>query len=135
MTREKNAITSAQPVEVGTGSGADTPRAWTYRPNVDIFETADELLLLADMPGADGDSIDVALESGILTIQAQVPSRSRAGARGLLHEFGVGNFHRRFEVDETLDPEAVTAEYRDGTLTVHLPKAKAARRRRIPVSA
>ena len=137
MTRENKTISKSAPqqVEVATGPGSATRRStWTYRPNVDIFDTSDQLVLFADVPGADGRSIEVALEAGILTIQARVDPANHGRGRSVLHEFGVGNFHRRFEVDETIDAEAVTAEYRDGELTVHLPKARQARRRRIPVS-
>lgn len=108
--------------------------AWTYRPNVDIVDAGDELTLFADVPGADADGIDVSLESGILTIDARVQPRNRARAQSILREYGVGNYHRRFEIDETLDPEGVNAEYREGVLTLHLPKARRAQRRRIPVS-
>jgi len=107
---------------------------WTYRPYVDIFDTPDELLLIADVPGATPESIDVSVESGVLTVQAEVPSRNHVDARVVAHEYGVGNFHRRFEIDESIDEDAVTADFRDGSLTVHLPKMQKARRRRIPVT-
>ena len=108
--------------------------SWTYRPSVDIFDTSEELLLMADMPGADPERVDVTLESGILTVQANVAPRQPDQAQCLVHEYGVGSFHRRFEIDESIDAEAVSAEYRDGALNIRLPKAQQARRRRIPVS-
>ncbi len=128
-------IQTADPraIEVTQGNARRAP--WTYRPNVDIFDTPDELLLMADIPGADPDSIDVSMEAGILTLQADVTPRHRTTAQCTAHEYGVGGFHRRFEIDEAIDTDAVTAEYRDGALTVRLPKAQQARRRRIPVSA
>ena len=124
--------TNPRPIEV---SGGSTRRhSWTYRPNVDIFDTADELLLMADLPGANPETIDVSMESGILTIQAEVAPRQWGGGQSIAHEYGVGGFHRRFEIDESIDAEHVAAEYHDGELTVRLPKAQQARRRRIPVS-
>ena len=126
--------TSPQSIDVTGGSPRRSGSSWTYRPNVDIFDTPDELLLIADLPGADPRTIDVSLEAGVLTIQAHVTPRQFTHAQSLMHEYGVGNFHRRFEVDDTIDPEGVNAEYRNGALTVHLPKAQQARRRRIPVS-
>ncbi|MBT8485603.1 MAG: Hsp20/alpha crystallin family protein [Phycisphaerales bacterium] len=124
--------TAPQAVEV---NAAPTRRnSWTYRPNVDIFDAAEELTVIADMPGASPDSIDVSLESGILTLQADITTRHHPGAQALGQEYGIGGFHRRFEIDESIDAEAVSADYRDGTLTIHLPKAQQARRRRIPVS-
>jgi len=121
-----------RPIEI---SETQTRRsAWTYRPNVDIFDSPECLLLFADVPGVDPETVDVTMESGILTIQADVQPRHRQQMRVLSHEYGVGNYHRRFEIDETIDTDQVTAEYREGTLKITLPKAQQARRRRIPVT-
>ncbi|MCA9297915.1 MAG: Hsp20/alpha crystallin family protein [Phycisphaerales bacterium] len=95
---------------------------------------ADALVLIADVPGSSSDSIEVSLESGVLTIQASVEPRGVEGSTVVAHEYGVGGFHRRFEIDESIDPEGVSAEYRDGSLTIRLPKAPRAQRRRVPVT-
>ncbi|MHC5008324.1 MAG: Hsp20/alpha crystallin family protein [Planctomycetota bacterium] len=130
------AIQKTSPQTVEIKSGSNRPRStWSYRPHVDIFDTPEALQLIADLPGADPQRIDVVLESGILTLAAVVPPRPVDGAQSVMCEYGVGNYHRRFEIDDSIDAEAVTAEYRDGCLTVHLPKTRQARRRRIPVSA
>ncbi len=131
----ETAIQTTNPRAIEVNNGTSRQFSWTYRPNVDIFDTPDELLLMADIPGADPESIDVSMESGVLTIQADVAPRRRGAAQCTVHEYGVGGFHRRFEIDESIDTEAVAAEYRDGSLRVRLPKAQQARRRRIPVSA
>jgi HSP20 family molecular chaperone IbpA len=123
---------ASRPIEVT--SHANRRTSWSYRPHVDIYDTPDELLLIADVPGANPDTIDISLESGILTLQTEVTLRNHSPAECIAHEYGVGSFHRRFEIDESIDTEAVSAEYRDGALTVHLPKAQQARRRRIPIS-
>ena len=126
------AKTETSPVDV-----TRAPRrgnAWIYRPNVDIFDTPEELLLIADMPGADPEQIDVSVESGILSIQARVQPRTQ-GAEAVLREYGVGDFHRRFEIDDSIESDKINAEYHDGSLTIRLPKAPPARRRRIPVNA
>ena len=130
----ERAIQTTNPQTVEVTQGRRRPTSWTYRPNVDIFETADELLVVADVPGADPDGIDVSLEGGVLTIQATVPPRHHEDAQSVALEYGVGGFHRRFEIDESIDTEAVTAECRDGSLTLRLPKAPQARKRRIPVT-
>ncbi len=129
------AIQTTNPRAIEVTSNRRRQGSWSYRPNVDIFDTSEEVLLLADLPGADPERIDVSTEAGILTVQAEVAPRATEDARCVGHEYGVGSFHRRFEVDESIDTEAVTAEYRNGVLIVHLPKAPSARRRRIPVSA
>jgi HSP20 family protein len=53
----------------------------------------------------------------------------------LLCEYGIGNFYRTFRVSEQVDPDRIHAEYSNGVLTLHLPKAESARPRRIPVQA
>ena len=103
-----------------------------YRPSVDILERADELLVRADVPGALGDDVDVDFEDGTLTIHARVKPRQE-GTEFLVREYGVGDYYRTFHVSEAIDPEKITAEYADGVLTLHLPKAEVARPRKIEV--
>jgi HSP20 family protein len=103
-----------------------------YRPDVDIIELADELLVHADVPGARSDEIDVNFEDGTLTIYAKVSSRPATGPV-LLREFGVGDYRRSFHVSEQIDATRISAQYRHGVLTLHLPKAERARPRKIQV--
>lgn len=106
-----------------------------YRPNVDILERGDELLVVADIPGANGESIDVGFEDGVLTIHAKVEPRQPADTRYLLQEYGIGDFWRTFQVSEAIDAGKISAEYADGVLTLHLPKAEAVKPRKIAVKA
>ena len=131
MTNQ-SAIEKSAPTTVET---RQRPRAsgWTYRPIVDIYDTPEEVLVVADLPGSSLDQIDVSVEAGLLTIHAGIAPRTCSG-RPILQEYGVGDFHRRFEIDDSVDPEGIKAEYRGGVLTIHLPKAQRARRRRIPIS-
>jgi HSP20 family protein len=105
----------------------------TYLPAVDIIEKRDELLLLADVPGARAEDIDVRYERGELTLTARVNER-QAGRNDWLHcEYGVGDFVRTFQVGEGIDANGIAAEVTSGVLTLHLPKAASARTRRITV--
>ena len=104
-----------------------------YRPNVDILEQADELIVLADMPGASGDAIDIHFEDGNLTIHAKVEARQDEKTEYLVREYGVGDFYRTFRISEAIDASKITAEYADGVLTLHLPKAEEAKPRKIAV--
>jgi HSP20 family protein len=106
-----------------------------FRPDVDIVETAEELLLLADVPGARADDVSVHFEQGVLTLHARVPERRPAQARPLVQEYGVGDFERSFQVSEAIDAEKIHAELDAGVLTVHLPKVEALRPRQIRVQA
>jgi HSP20 family protein len=105
-----------------------------FRPNVDIQERDDELLVMADMPGVKGDAIDVHFEDGMLTIHAKVPPRDDPQRKYLLCEYDVGDFFRTFQVSEAVDASKISAECADGVLTLHLPKTEAVKPRKISVS-
>lgn len=104
-----------------------------FRPNVDIVELPDELVVLADMPGTTSQDTQIDFESGTLTIHARVAPRQPQGTEYLLHEYDVGDFFRTFQVSEAIDANHITAEYANGVLTLHLPKAEAAKPRKIQV--
>lgn len=106
-----------------------------YRPNVDIYELADELVVLADIPGARNDSIDLNFEDGSLTIHARVPQRQEKQGPYTRREYGVGDFYRTFRVSEHIDATRISAEYANGVLTLHLPKVEAVKPRKIKVKA
>lgn len=104
-----------------------------YRPNADILERADELIVLADVPGATGEKIDVGFEDGLLSIHAQVKPRQEDNTDYLVREYGVGDYYRRFHVSEAIDAGRISAKYADGVLTLHLPKAESTKPRKIDV--
>lgn len=115
---------------------AQTEPTWNrslFRPHVDIVERADELVVLADMPGTCSEDIDIRFESDTLTLHAKVGERHAPETGYALHEYDIGDFHRTFEVSETIDAEGISASYRDGVLALHLPKTAAAKPRRIAV--
>lgn len=105
-----------------------------YLPTVDILENGEKYLVIADVPGATADSIDVSYERGLLTIHARVAERKPAEhATCLLREYGVGDFYRSFQIGEGIDANRIQADVADGVLTLHLPKSEAARTRKITV--
>lgn len=110
-----------------------TRGALQYRPVVDILESADELRVLADVPGAEAEDIEINFEKGVLTIYARVEVRQPDGVSYLLREYGVGDFHRVFQVRKNIDIDRITAEHADGVLVLHLPKAEKAKTRKIEV--
>ena len=125
--------TVAKPTADEVTSAEHTRCGCYYRPSVDILEKADELVVLADVPGTTVDDIDIDFEDGTLTIHAKVKPRQAEGTEYLVHEYGVGDYYRTFHVSEAVDPGKITAEYADGVLTLHLPKAEVARPRKIDV--
>jgi HSP20 family protein len=128
----ENVIT--KPAAEQTAVAERTRSGRCYRPEVDILEQQDELLVLADVPGAERNAIDVKFEDGTLEIYAAVAPRQDNGRTCLLQEYGVGDYYRSFQVSEAIDAGKISAEYADGVLTLHLPKAEAIKPRKIAVS-
>jgi HSP20 family molecular chaperone IbpA len=95
------------------------------RPRVDIFENNDELLMLADMPGATSDSVGIRVENSLLIMQAQRTGTAAANVQ----------YHRAFQVPDTVDPDGISAELKNGVLHVHLRKYEKAKPRAIPIRA
>jgi HSP20 family molecular chaperone IbpA len=104
-----------------------------YRPAVDIVELAGELRVVADVPGASQDGIDINFAKGVLTIHAKVEPRHSGGMDYLLREYGMGDYYRVFTVSENIDASKISADLADGILTLHLPKSEAAQPRKIEV--
>jgi HSP20 family molecular chaperone IbpA len=117
------------------GSPELTRRGPYFRPNVDILELPEELVVKADMPGTNGDSIDIHFEDGSLTIHGRVPERQVENHVYLQSEYRVGDFYRTFHISEDIDVSRISAEYTNGVLTLHLPKVEEVKPRKIKVSA
>ena len=109
----------------------DARRVWT--PPVDVLETKDEILIVADVPGVTANGVDVQIENGVLSIEASVEKRHDNEPTYLLREHGATTFSRTFNIGDGVNTEAISAEIRDGKLTLHLPKAEAAKPRRVEV--
>ena len=106
-----------------------------YRPRVDIVEREGELTVLADMPGTGPDDVDVQFNDGVLTILGRVADRLPTDIPYLTREYGGGDYYRSFQVSDQIDAQQISAEMANGVLTLHLPKAAAARPRKIAVAA
>lgn len=121
--------------QLGHLVGTDAP-GWT--PPVDLYETADSFVLTAELPGLSRDQIDIHAEEARIVIRG-----ARGGATGgreiaceQYHrvERGHGRFSRAFTLPEAINVDAITAELKDGVLTVTLPKSSDRSTRRITVS-
>ncbi len=105
----------------------------SYLPPVDIFETKDELVLLADLPGVKLENLEIQFEKNELTIVGKVNDCGCAGKELLLGEYGKGDFVRSFQIGESVDANRISAELKDGVLTLHLPKVEAIKPRKISI--
>ena len=101
------------------------------RPAVNIIETAEGLVLTADIPGAAKETLDVNVEKGILTISA--PAQHTMPGTPSYREFELANYYRQFSIPESLDHEKAHADYANGILTLRVPKAEVAKPKRIAV--
>lgn len=101
-------------------------------PPVDIYETPDGLTLVADLPGVTRDALSVDVKDDVLTIQAQ--AKHALPVDPTYAEFELVNFFRQFQLSDAVDINRITAELKHGVLTLHLPKAEAAKPKKIPVS-
>ena len=107
-------------------------RPWT--PGVDIVETSDELVVKADVPGVDLKDIDIRIENGTLTLKGERKFEKADKANGYHRiERSYGAFARSFALPDTVDPDKVRADFKDGVLTVTLAKKELAKPRTIKV--
>ena len=103
-----------------------------FAPRVDIVETPDALFLHADLPGAKPENIDLRFEHGELTLCGKVQPRPRSG-RQIFSEYDVGDFCRTFQVSDEVDASKIEADYKNGVLTVRLPKHQAVQPKLVPI--
>ncbi|HVG70856.1 MAG TPA: Hsp20/alpha crystallin family protein [Gemmatimonadaceae bacterium] len=111
---------------------APGPSGWT--PAVDILETADQYIVMAEVPGMSRDELDISVHEGRLTISGERRERTSQCEQYHRVERGHGSFSRTFHLPVPMDSERITADLRDGVLTVTCPKAANGSARRIQVS-
>lgn len=107
--------------------------AWA--PAVDIYETENELVLKADLPDVNEKDLDVRIENNMLTIQGERKFETKVSEENYLRvERAFGSFTRSFSLPSTVNADAIKADYRNGVLTVALPKRAEARPKQVKVS-
>ncbi len=106
-----------------------------YTPDVDILEREDSIVVLADMPGADEKSVDITLEKDVLSIYARVEPEVPEKHQLLHAEYGVGDYQRSFTISDEIDRDRIEARVKNGVLRLVLPKAQAAKTRKIAIQA
>jgi HSP20 family molecular chaperone IbpA len=102
-------------------------------PPLDIYETAEGLVLEADLPGVSGENLRVCVTGNVLEIYGKVVWPVPAEARPVHEEMRIGNFFRSFILPEEVDADAISAEFQHGVLRLVLPKLSRAKPRRIEV--
>jgi HSP20 family protein len=108
-------------------------RPWS--PSVDVFETPDFLTLKADLPDVRVEDIDIRVENQTLTLRGERKFEKDENVKGYHRiERSYGEFVRSFSVPSTVDTEKVQADYKNGVLTITLPKKEAAKPRQVKVA-
>lgn len=106
-----------------------------FKPDVDIIERKDDTVLTADLPGVDERSLDITLEKNVITIRGTVEQNIPAGYRLAYGEYEVGDYERAFTLSDEADKDRIQASIKNGVLRLVLPKAAAAKARKIAVTA
>src|SRR6516225_7955569 len=118
--------------EVEKDQEATTPTR-AFMPNADIFDTADALTVVLEMPGVGRDNINISIENGVLTVEGKINFGKYEGLQPVYSEYNVGPYRRSFRISSRIDQDKISAEMRDGVITLMLPKAEEAKPRRIEV--
>lgn len=116
------------------GRSADSDLT-VWSPAVDIHETDSELVLKADLPEINEKNLDIRVENNMLTLRGERKFEQATSEDNYLRvERAYGTFSRSFSLPNTVNAEAIQAEYRNGVLTVRMPKREESKPRQIKVS-
>jgi len=107
--------------------------ARTYLPAADIYETNDALKVILEMPGVEKGNVDVRVEDGVLRVDGKLDLSKYKGVVPLYTEYNVGHYSRGFRLSSKIDQNQISAELKDGVLSLTVPKAEEARPRTIQI--
>lgn len=102
-------------------------------PLIDIYETADDYFLTAQMPGVSKDNVKIKLEDGHLVIMGRIDYDESLNRKYVLKETETGNFYRRFKISDSIDEQKIDAKLESGVLNVKLPKHERAKPKTIEI--
>ncbi len=127
LTTEK----AGSPDKTKEKSLATRDEAIYIAPPVDIFENEDSLIVVADLPGVDKDGVAINVEDDILTIKGKAKYTQLANV--LRQEFTLQNYYRQFQLSDEVDQSKISAESRNGVLTIMMPKGEKSKPKQIKV--
>ena len=110
-----------------------TVPARVFLPNADIYETANELKVVLEMPGVEKNNVEINLEDGVLHVEGRLDLSKYEGLQPLYTEYNVGHYARSFQLSSKIDQGKIAAEMKNGVLSLTLPKAEEAKPRTIQV--
>jgi HSP20 family protein len=113
---------------------SDEGNLTTWAPTVDIFETEHNLVVKADLPDIKPEELDIRVENNILTIRGERKFEKKVNESNYLRvERSYGSFSRSFSLSNTVNTESIQAEYKNGVLTLNIPKREEAKPKQIKV--
>jgi HSP20 family protein len=104
-----------------------------FLPPVDIYETEESIVVLADMPGVPADKVTIDVKESQLTISGEIAPPQGAEEHLLVREYDTGNFSREFTLGQLVDQNRIEAAMKDGVLRLTLPKVEKAKPRKIDI--
>src|SRR3984957_17250013 len=114
---------------------ADNSALTSWAPAVDIYETENELVLKADLPDIHEQDLDIRVENNMLTIRGERKFEQKVKENNSLRiERTYGSFSRSFALPNTVNTEAIKAEYKNGVLAVELPKRAESKPKQVKIN-
>ena len=130
--KEKKELQVAEKQAVERRDGEPTRDGLMWVPEVDILEDKEAITLRADLPGVNREHVEIDVREGVLTLNANV-DQPPENWRPVYSEYRVGGYNRRFTLSEKIDQSKISATMENGVLTLVLPKAEAAKPRKIEI--
>jgi HSP20 family molecular chaperone IbpA len=130
----ENSTLQVEKEEAEVVEGTERTRSGkVYIPRVDIVERDEVIIIVADVPGVDENSVDITLEKRVLSINGYVETATPENFSLAYAEYGIGDFERKFTLSDEIDQNRIEATVKDGVLRLTLPKAGPAQTRKIAV--
>ena len=107
--------------------------ARVFVPSADIYENEDTLTVILEMPGVEKNNVQIKIEDDILKVDGRLDLSKYKGLQPLYIEYNVGDYTRSFQLSSKVDQSKITADLKNGVLTLTLPKVEEAKPRTIKI--
>jgi HSP20 family protein len=133
MAQEVRTTDQRTPARAGTHER--TPGRPVFVPPADIYETRDNIVVVAEMPGVAPDELEITLERRVLPIRGRNAGNEHTGYQRGYNEYANGDYERVFTLSDNIDRDRIEATLKDGVLHLVLPKSETAKPRKIELKA
>lgn len=119
--------------ELGNKDETTIP-ARIFVPLADVYEAANDLRVILEMPGVEKNNVDIRVEDGVLSVEGRLDLTKYQGLQPLYTEYNIGHYSRSFRLSSKIDQNKIAAEMKDGVLSLLLPKVAEAKPRTIQIT-